>query len=1003
MEEILEILIHFFLYLFIFIPPILILFTLRGKKPYKIKEDILFIEKQFLKCFILSIYILIFLCEILLQGGKENNTTDNDNKNNKSNDNDNSIIKLLFKIKIYCFNIYIVLLFMNNFFLCIEDYFTYVNPIHYFNSLINKSKYNILYEIISISIALILSSLLYPYNKELFEKFNLSIDQEIIEDYQNPFIILNIITLLCILLINIIIITLYIMLKLKLKKIIFKAREKLFRILNRKIIYTLSYIIFIFFNIILFFMEIKKSQLKNVFSKINSYLFLFVYFIDTFLEIKTYSTSKFTQYKLKNTIVESIGNFLNRNKEEDRPTNNFLESMLQEDSFINSKNNNSIDDDDEDENDSLLMPINTNDIELVLIYRNNIFIEDYFYYYFDFIMNITLCSLFKIYKNKKFSPSALKNNQLKSELNITESEIFVGEKTTNTFTSNNSLKKIDLADEDNSTYCINSNKVDEFEFIRNPNRNDYCYAEDIFTNTLNDFSYDDIKVKITSYFTSKCVSNILDKNFTIKLISDSLKSHLNDNYNNGYEDANVKINKNNISSDNNNNLPYHSIISCNAKEEYFLHLKNMTIKTFDKQLTFDIFETNDEDINLEISNSNQKLARMLDKYFNYVKGVGVSGTFLPIILGIFKVKINSFKTMLIYITCNSLVENTPINNYSYWQLIRFSPKHTKKVGSSKYRHNVLIGDDLIFDRKYALPSIKEDDDSAFNTIEMKNYLNFEETIKHDITFLNKCEIKNSHLLLMYFEYENVQKCELDGAIKIKKVNNNKVEIVNTTFMPIFKDDDESDDNIYLTFSKKHDSEVATIPTIPDINNDKKSPEVSNRISVTSNININETKKESENKNIDNKEVETENINENLDISKSIKNKEGSYDLKKPVTNSGIQSVCGSFSNVDFLDDPMMSFDDAVGVTKNLQGPQNHNMLNYSEKIKINSYDGYFDSFNCMCLFSFENIFDLGTESCLGSYNYNQLQNAVLHNFSNYIPRKHTVINKPSKLINNIQN
>ena len=33
-----------------------------------------------------------------------------------------------------------------------------------------------------------------------------------------------------------------------------------------------------------------------------------------------------------------------------------------------------IDDEEEDDDDSLLMPVNTNDIELVLIYRNNIFI-----------------------------------------------------------------------------------------------------------------------------------------------------------------------------------------------------------------------------------------------------------------------------------------------------------------------------------------------------------------------------------------------------------------------------------------------------------------------------------------------------------------------------------------------------------------------------------------------------------------------------------------------------
>ena len=982
-----EMFINFFLCLLIFTPPTIILFALKGKKPYKVKEDILFIEKQFLKCFILSTYLLLYLYEILKSGENDDNKKINED------------IKSLFTIKIYSFNIYIVLLFMNNFFLCIEDYLTYINPIHYFNSLINKSKSNVSYEIISISIVVILSVSYIPYlldlinnlfnslfNIKLYSLFNMPL-VSIDHDYQNPFIILNVITLAYTLIINIIIIILYIKLKFRLKKIIFKAREKLFRIINRKIIYTLLYIIFLLFNSFLFYMGTQKKdyELNYIFRIINSFLFLFVFFIDTFLEFKTFSSSKFTQYKLKYTLVESIGNCLNRNKDEDIPADNILESMIQEDSRFNSNKNIDIDDDDDEDN-SLLMPININDIDLVLIYRNNIFIEDYFFYYYDFIMNITLCSLFKIYKDKKFSPSALNNKQLKNELNITESAIFGAEKS-NTFISNTSLKKVDTGEEDNSTYCINS-KIDKFEFIKNSTKNDFFFAEEIFANN-NNFSYNDIKVKITSYYTSKCVSNILDKNFTSKIISDSLKSHINANYNNGYDDPNVKINKNNISSDNNNNLPYHSIISCNAKEEYFLHLNNMTIKTYDKQLTFDIFDSNDDDINIETNNSNKKLAKMLDQYFNYIKGMGVSGTFLPIILGIFKVKINSFKTMLIYITCNSLIENSPMNTYSYWQLIRFSPKNTKKVGSSKYRHNELIGDDLIFDRKYALPSIKEENDSSYNTIEMKNHMNFEETIKHDINFLNKCEIKNSHLLLMYFEYENVQKHELGGAIKIKKVSTGKAEIVNTTIMPIFKDDDESDDNIYLAFTKKTDSEVANIAKNSEVNSKE---EISNKIAVTYNININENKKK-------NLKIETENINENLDISKSIKNKESNKDLKKTVTsNSRIQSICGSLSNVDFLDDQMMSFEDAQGGAKNLQG--SHNMLNYAEKIKMNSYEGYFDSFNCMCLFSFENIFNIGKGSCCNSYNYNQLQNNILKNFSYYVPRKHTVITKSAINVKN---
>ena len=68
----------------------------------------------------------------------------------------------------------------------------------------------------------------------------------------------------------------------------------------------------------------------------------------------------------------------------------------------------------------------------------------------------------------------------------------------------------------------------------------------------------------------------------------------------------------------------------------------------------------------------------------------------------------------------------------------------------------------------------------------------------DIEYLNKSGTKYSNLLLMYFEYENVQKHELGGAIKIRKTEDNRAEIVNTTVtMPIMKEDDESDENLYI--------------------------------------------------------------------------------------------------------------------------------------------------------------------------------------------------------------
>ena len=1031
---------NFFVFLFcllIFISTSIILFTLFGKKPFKSKEDILFIEKQCLKFLIMLLYLSLFIYNLFQS-----------EENEKEYDKNGEII---YKTKIIIFNVYAFLLFSNNFCLCLEDYLTYINPCHYFNSLFIKSK-NILYEGITACVAILLSFIYYYPESRLIILFvpdnynnnsnnntnfndnsNINSSSNNINSYsiyangnisnnsnislninylelidQSPFIIVNLLKIIVVFMMNVVILILYLILLIRLKKIVFKAREKLFRIIKGKILSTIIYIIFILFNLIVYLNDPKTAPLHII----NSTLFLIAYLIDSFLEFMVYSTSKFAQYKLKHTIVHSLGSLLNRHKEEEHPTNAFLDSMLEESSYINNdaKNygvnnnaNNVSDDDIDDDEDSLIMPLTNSDVELVLIYRNKLFIEDYFYYYYDYIMNLTFCSLFKVYKDKKFSPAILKDNNINKELNISVSAIF-GEKNGNTNASSSTLKKVDTSEEDNST-IINNLNYDEFVMIRNSERNDFFYCDEIFSNNSTDFKYDDLKITISSYFTSNCVSNLLDKNFTSKSISDSLNSHLKDEN----IETDKKVNRSSISTALNSHLPYHSILSSNAKEEFFLNLKSMTIRSYDKQLIFDIFETNDDEISVNIDNSNKKIAKMLDEYFDYIKGVGVLGTFLPILIGIFKVKINSFKTMLIYVSCNSLVENSPSNSFSYWQLIRFSLSNPKKMSSSKYRHSVLIGDDLIFDRKYALPSIKEDNDSTYNTIELKNFFNFEETIKHDITFLQKCGLKNSNLLIMYFEYENVQKHEAGGAIKILKTEDNKAEIVNTTVtMPILRDDEESDENLYivdLSKSKQKDldnklKEEALNLVSDSIDNDSKNKEVDNEVvnnrysDINQTLNIDKNLNRSNNndkKNNDEKE-EDDNIDKNLDISKSIKNKENEL-FKTNTFNSVAQSMYGSLINNGFLDDASLDNPSSSNKIPNIQEIDHHNMLNYSETIKINSYDGYFDAFNCMCLFTFENIFDLNSGCPCISFNYNKLQTNILKNFSNYTPRKHTAIKK----------
>ena len=78
--------------------------------------------------------------------------------------------------------------------------------------------------------------------------------------------------------------------------------------------------------------------------------------------------------------------------------------------------------------------------------------------------------------------------------------------------------------------------------------------------------------------------------------------------------------------------------------------------------------------------------------------------------------------------------------------------------------------------------------------------------------------------------------------------------------------------------------------------------------------------------------------------------------------------------LDGMDDDMGNID--INMTK-----QNAtNLLDYSEKVNINGYEGVFDSYNCICFFTFENIFYIRKKKINTNY-YTAYQNIILDNFT----------------------
>jgi hypothetical protein len=363
-----------------------------------------------------------------------------------------------------------------------------------------------------------------------------------------------------------------------------------------------------------------------------------------------------------------------------------------------------------------------------------------------------------------------------------------------------------------------------------------------------------------------------------------------------------KLNDSHSSSQEGAPCNYYSLTIANAKESYFVNLNNICFKTFDKKYSLEMFETNDEINKLEINSSYEKnnISDLIDKYFVYLQSKGINNTFLPLILGIFKIKINDFKPLLIIITDNSFVENVPIQDYTNWQLIRFKEKGVKKIASSRYNRNIIVDDDIIFKRVLT----KEKRIYRSNVIKLNSYEEVKNIILSDINFLKKVGSYAFNLLLMYYEYEGNQKHEKyvqNGVIKIKTNISNKPEII-----------DDILPNGYL-----YD------PSLFSDEDEEIEEEISNSIK---NVNIN---KSSPRKNTINSK------------SKNSVNSMNSINSKnKTIKENEIQLISEDISD-DFPNKRKIS----------------ENIINYSDQINITGYNGNFDDYNCLCYFNFENIFE----------------------------------------------
>ena len=853
------------LIILIIIIVLLMVLSLLKNKVYKTKEEYLILSNQIYTLLILFLYFIYILLLLLFY------------IENIGNENYFLIMKIYYYILNYSFDVYIIFLFANNYMIILDYYYTFIYPIHFFSYVlkINKNIKNY-HTIFFICIALIMSlfDISYceiKYVKEFFNtipyinisSFSLFKCNEFYDDNNAensfPFNIANSYRGLILIIINFVTIIHNFFLLRKVGNFSFSKNKLLKQ--NLKIILYIN-ILYLFYAISVVFINNEIAPL------LKTFLILIIILIHNIVFILNYSLSKFVQFKLGKSILGKIGLSLNKccHKENEflplTYSTDYIENISSLLVDITSYN-------------SFIDNLNPFDQELLLMYQNGIFLEDFYLNYLDQILNIITSSLYKLYNSEFFSTKKVNNQKLSKELNLTVSSI-TGEDLSGFSGLNDSFLNNEI---------IKSENLSSFTFNKNHNMNDYSSFQDVLDN--NNMINSNIKVNIHSYYTNSCVSNILEKNFSSKNIAKSLISHM----------CLKKLNDSHSSSQEGPPCNYYSLTIANAKESYFVNLNNICFKTFDKKYSLEMFETNDEINKLEINSSYEKnnISDLIDKYFIYLQSKGINNTFLPLILGIFKIKINDFKPLLIIITDNSIVENVPIQNYTNWQLIRFKEKGLTKIASSRYNKNIIVDDNIIFKRVLT----KENRIYRKNVIKLNSYEEVKNIMLSDINFLKKVGSYAFNLLLMYYEYEGSQKHEKyvqNGVIKIKNNVNNKPEIIDD----ILPNGCLYDPELFSDENEEIEEDISNSIKIANINK-----------SISSKDNINAKSKNS---------------------SLNSMNKESK--------ENDIQLISEDISD-DFLNKRRIS----------------ENIIDYSDKINITGYNGNFDDYNCLCYFNFENIFE----------------------------------------------
>ena len=238
---------------------------------------------------------------------------------------------------------------------------------------------------------------------------------------------------------------------------------------------------------------------------------------------------------------------------------------------------------------------------------------------------------------------------------------------------------IELLDFIINTSIVSIVKLLNYNFSNNDNNNDEdSYITFTKKNNNNDFQNNNNLNQILELSEFQCDYNLkIKQNFSQKIhtILNNKKIHINDiiySLLSHYEkNENDSIYQNS------------SLLIKNILEENFNQMKGLSLKTTDKRLYIDILSNHNNKIKQD------KLKLFINDYLDYINENNDS--FLPIILGVFNVKVNNFNELIFILSSNSLNQNTPINNintyYSTYNIAFPIKQNTERKSKFKIKSN----------------------------------------------------------------------------------------------------------------------------------------------------------------------------------------------------------------------------------------------------------------------------------------------------------------------------